>query len=121
MTFPSLVSAVPGITQPGAGIPACLAPAPAQPGPLPLVTVVTPLGAQVFAAASFSFPWGLTVVNRGPAVVWAGGPGVTTAGGFMLAAGSVLYVQVPAVDLWAVTASGTATVVVRVASVASVI
>ena len=39
----------------------------------------------------------------------------------MLAAGSVLYVQVPAVDLWAVTASGTATVVVRVASVASVI
>ncbi len=121
MAFPSPVSAVPGVAQPGASIPGCLAPSSAQSGMLPLVTTVTPLGAQVFTTAGLSFPWFLIVANAGPAAVCAGGPGVTVAGGVMVAAGSALYVPGPARDVWAVTASGTAVVTAGLASVASVI
>lgn len=84
-------------------------------------TVVTNSATQVFSTSGLTSPAGLVVQNQGPVGVFVGGGTVTTTSGQYLAPGGEMYVSGTAYDTWAITASGTSTVVAGLATVAAVV
>ena len=63
----------------------------------------------------------VTVVNVGSvSVVIGGATGITAATGLVVAAGSQLVLEGPDTDLWAITASGTTTVLVGLSTLVAV-
>lgn len=117
--------AAPGLAVPGAmrpGLPVTTQ-VPVPPGTLPQVTTVTIFVTQVFSIAGLTGAAGLRVINQGPAAVWAGGSSVAAvpAGGLLLGTGQSMFLSGPAQNLWAVTASGAATVLASTAQESAVV
>jgi hypothetical protein len=76
----------------------------------------------IFTAAGYTSPRDVTVLNQGTAAVFVGGGTVTTTSGVYLPVGAQLTVGgASAQNLWAITASGTATVVAGLATVNAVV
>jgi hypothetical protein len=85
-------------------------------------TSVTNSATQIFTPSGYTSPAGFTVLNQGTAVVYVGGGTVTTTSGVPLAVGQQLTVSGPASLIpWAITASGTATVVAGLATLNAVV
>ena len=86
-------------------------------------TTVTTAATQVFSTSGLTSPQGVLVQNQGTATVYVGGTAVVASFGtcLTLAAGQEMYISGTAQTVWAVTASGNATVVAGLATVAAVI
>lgn len=89
-------------------------------------TTVTTTATQVFSTSpggtALTSPQGLVVQNLGTATVYFGGSQVTaSATAPTLAPGQYLYISGSAQTMWAITASGSATVQAGLASVAAVV
>ena len=81
-------------------------------------TVVTNSATQVYSASGLTSPANLVVQNQGTAIVYVGGGTVTTTSGVPLPPGNQMTVSgSAALAVWAITASGTATVVAGLATV----
>lgn len=81
-------------------------------------TTVTTSVTQVFSTSGLTSPYGVLVVNQGTATIYVGGSTTTAnaSGGPQLGAGEELYISGAAADLWAITASGSASVVAGLAT-----
>lgn len=85
-------------------------------------TTVTNSATQVYSASGLTSPQNLVVLNQGTAIVYVGGGTVTTTSGVPLTPGNQLVVGGSAsLSVWAITASGTATVVAGLATVDAVV
>lgn len=91
-------------------------------GPATTSHSVTTSAGQVFSTSSTALSGvlkNLTVLNNGTVPVYLGGSTVTTEG-MPLAVGSQVLLEGPAVNLYAITASGTGNVLVGLATLATV-
>jgi hypothetical protein len=82
-------------------------------------TTVTSSATAVFSTTGLTSPQNVTVMNQGTATIYVGGGTVTTTSGVqLLPGGQVTVTGQAAQNLWAITASGTATAVAGLATVA---
>ena len=80
---------------------------------------MTSSATQVFSLTGLTSPRNVTVINQGPQVVWVGGGTVTTTSGVQLISGAqVTVISSPAQNLWAITSTGTSTVIAGLATTA---
>lgn len=86
------------------------------------VTSVTNSATEIFTVAGYTSPAGFTCLNQGTAIVYVGGGTVTTTSGVPVAIGQQLTLSGPVTqNQWAITASGTSTVVAGLATVNAVV
>ena len=86
------------------------------------VTSVTNSATQVFSTAGLTSPRDVTIINQGTATCYVGGGTVTTTSGVQcLPGGQVTVTGQAAQNLWAITASGTCSVLAGLASVNAVV